>query len=139
MEIHIYTAGLFDGEGTVTLTKRGKSRLPIVSVTSTTYELLQFLKQTYGGTISKQKVYKKHHKQSWSWKAAYDTAISFLSSITPYLKEPAKRYRAQLILSEYKSLTKRNGKYSQEELSQKIDFEHRFFHPSTPVKEPMSL
>jgi hypothetical protein len=130
----IYTAGLIDGEGTITLThkRNNQFRSPCVSVSSTTLELVQFLEKTYGGSISKHKVYRDHHKQSYSWKVHYNQAISFLTKVTPYLKEPEKLRRANLILTGYKSVTKRNGKYSSDELEAKLAFEDVFFHPSTP-------
>lgn len=54
-----YLAGLFDGEGTVTLTKRISSnqfRTPTLSLTSTTKELVDLCKEHFGGWI----VHKKH-------------------------------------------------------------------------------
>lgn len=133
-EQHIYTAGLIDGEGTVGLVSNNHNqhRSPCVSVSSTTPELVKFLKETYGGSVSRHKTYQDHHKPSWSWKVTHDRALSFLEQVSPYLKEPEKIRRASLILSEYKSVTVRNGKYSPTALKVKEDFEYRFFHPSTP-------
>ena len=130
----IYTAGLIDGEGTIGLVKANKNQFksPYVSVSSTTFELVDYLKNTYGGYISKHKVYQDHHKQSYSWKINFHKAIEFIKNILPYLKEPEKIRRANLIINEYSKVTKRNGKYSSNELKSKLDFEYRFFHPSEP-------
>lgn len=137
MEInHAYAAGLMDGEGTITLSyshKEKKYRTPIVSVSSTTYELLEFMQQSYGGHISKHKVYKDHHKQSWSWKIPYNQALLMLEKILPFMKEPTKIYRANLLLTQYKDLTPRNGKYTPEMHEAKLAFEHSFFHPSSTI------
>ncbi len=131
MEEDIYAAGLFDGEGTVTLsTANGKFRHPVVSVSSTTFCLLEFLQTHYGGHISKHKAYKEHHAASWSWKARYDEALAFLEKVLPYLKEPEKRRRALLLIQDYKKVTRRNGQYSPEQLKEKLALEQRFFHPS---------
>ena len=75
-----YTAGLMDGEGTITLTviNKGKYRAPSVSVTSTTPELLTYLKENFGGCVCKQKTYKEHHKPSNEWKVRYDAAYRFI-------------------------------------------------------------
>ncbi len=128
----IYTAGLFDGEGTVTLaTANGKFRYPVVSVSSTTLCLLAFLQQTYGGHISKHKAYQDHHKPSWSWKTTHDNALVFLEKILPYLKEPEKLRRAILLTQNYKSVTQRNGKYTSRQLELKLALEQEFFHPSS--------
>ena len=127
----IYTAGLFDGEGTVTLaTANGKFRYPVVSVSSTTLILLEFLQQHYGGHISVHKKYQDHHQVSWSWKTTHDNALLFLEKILPYLKEPEKRRRAILLTQKYKTVTQRNGKYSKEQQEAKLALEQEFFHPS---------
>jgi hypothetical protein len=131
MEEDIYAAGLFDGEGTVTLsTANGKFRYPVASVSSTTLCLLEFLQTHYGGHISKHKTYKKHHTASWSWKVRYDEALVFLEKVLPYLKEPEKRRRTLLLIQDYKRVTRRNGRYSSEQLEEKLTLEQRFFHPS---------
>jgi len=125
-----YTAGLFDGEGTVTLSRphsRDKYRAPTVSMTSTSKELLDFLVQEFGGFIVKQKVYKSHHKQSWSWRLKHRTAINFLLEISPYLREKSKIRRAKLICTTYLEVTPRNGKYSDEMKAKKLLFEEDFF------------
>lgn len=129
-ETIIYTAGLFDGEGTVTLCKvdsKSQLRRPSISMSSTSLELLQFLKEEFGGSISKHKKYKKHHRQSWSWSLCYDSAIKFMELIYPYIKELKKRKRMKMILDNYKNLTPRNGQYSQDELIAKLSFQEEFF------------
>lgn len=134
MEDLAYAAGLFDGEGTVTLSKQkasAKFRTPTVSVSSTTLSLLEFLKELFGGSIVAQKVYQDHHKQSWSWKLDYNRALNFLCQILPFMREPDKIRRAKLLLEVYPSITPRNGKYTEEMIQSKLEFEHEFFHPST--------
>lgn len=123
-----------DGEGTVTLSRRngGKFRSPVVSMSSTTHELVEFMKTSFGGCISSHKTYKLHHKPSWVWKVTGDSAINFLLSVSPHMREPEKLRRSNLILTQYKEVTKRNGKYTAEEQEDKLAFEALFFHPSTP-------
>ena len=124
-----YTAGLFDGEGTVTMAHRssGEWKAPAVQLSSTSIELLQFLKQHYGGFISKIPKRESHHKQAWVWSCIYVRAIAFLTHIYPYVKEAAKRKRIKLLIEEYPKVTKRNGQYSDEEKRQKRAFENEFF------------
>lgn len=130
-----YAAGLIDGEGTITLGRKHSScrfRSPIISMSSTTVELVNFMKSTFGGCISNHKTYQSHHKSSYSWRLSYDKAIEIMSLLIPFLREPEKRRRVLLILSTYKSVTKRNGKYPLELEVLKFQFEQEFFHPSTP-------
>jgi hypothetical protein len=133
---YAYLAGLFDGEGTVTLSKNNSSdrfRIPVISISSTTLNLLELCKSTFGGFISTQKVYKEHYKQSWSWKVNYDAAINAAILLIPYIQEPQKKRRLQLIIDHYKEVTPRNGKYTEEMLLIKSSFETEFFHPSNTV------
>lgn len=133
-----YTAGIIDGEGTITLTIKKSAlnnrnfRMPVVSVSSTTLEILTFLKENYGGHISSHKIYKDHHKQSWSWKLTYNDAIDLCEKIHPLLLEPEKRRRAKMLVTEYRSVTKRNGRYTESDLEAKHNFQERFLHPSAP-------
>ena len=128
-----YIAGIIDGEGSIMLLKTHATDMfkkPYISVTSTSFEIIDFLQSMFPGTVCNQKVYKQHHKPSRVWKLSYDKAIDFLTQVYPYLKENSKRHRANLIISEYKTLTKRNGMYSKDEIKAKLDFESRFHHPS---------
>ena len=55
-----------------------------------------------------------------------------LERIVPYLRVPEKVNRANLVLTRYKDVTPRNGKYSDVQHETKLEFEYSFFHPSTP-------
>lgn len=124
-----YTAGLIDGEGSVTLLRSKKSdkfRHPVVSLTSTSRELIDFLTSEFGGTVKNQKVYKSHHKTSWVWTLRWNSAIDFLERIRPFMKESSKCKRADLLINSYKDNTNRNGKYTQEQIEKKLEFETAF-------------
>ena len=126
-----YAAGLFDGEGSITLTRKrkvDKFRTVCVSISSTSYELLQFMIDNYGGHIIKKKKYQDHHKQAWSWKLERVKAISFIKKIYPYMIEGKKKGRASLVIQKYKKVTTRGGKYSDEMYQRKIEFEKEFFN-----------
>ena len=129
--IDAYTAGLIDGEGTITMSRNkstDKFRHPVVSMSSTTYGLLQFLKDNYGGVICKQKTYNVKHKQAWSWRITHNTAIDCLLRVEKYLLEPEKKRRSIIITKVYKNITHRNGKYNNEEIRIKKDFENNFLN-----------
>lgn len=135
-ELYAYLAGLFDGEGTVSLGRRNstdKFRHPTLSMTSTTPDLLEICRLTFGGKIRKQKRYKPHHKPAQVWTCRYDSAIIAIEKMLPFIREPSKRDRMQFILSNYKLVTPRNGKYSETALQEKLQFEYDFFHPSNSM------
>jgi hypothetical protein len=129
----VYTAALIDGEGSVLLTRHHTTeyRSPAVVIPSTTHCFMAYLKRTFGGTVSTKRVYKKGHSKSWSWAVGHDRAINLLRSVLPYLKHPEKIRRARLIISQYKAVTVRNGRYTKKQLARKIKFERLFLNRST--------
>lgn len=133
MKEYPYAAGLFDGEGTVTLSKKNASskfRHPVLSMTSTTYELVVFMQRLFGGYISEHTKKNKKHSMAWSWKVSFKQAVDACEHLYPLLKEPEKIRRMWLIVKHFRKVTVRNGRYTDKELSKKLQFEHDFFHPS---------
>ena len=129
LEDRIYTAALVDGEGSVLLTsaRHNEHRHPVVVIPSTTYAFMRYLKSTFGGCISRKKKYKRHHKDSWNWSVTNDAALHLMSLLIRFMKEPKKRKRVLLLLSGYKKVTVRNGRYTPKQLRAKLQFERRFF------------
>jgi hypothetical protein len=126
---HAYTAGLIDGEGSIMLCRLSKNqayRYPFVSVTSTTLALCEFLKTNYNGYICTKKLYAKHHKQAWHWNVSSNAALDMIKLIRPYMLEPSKVRRIDLLLAKYKILTPANGYYTSEQHLAKLAFEEEF-------------
>ena len=127
-----YLAGMIDGEGAVTLTKTSSEselRLPRLGVASTSKELVEYLENTFGGTISSKKTYEDHHKKSFCWMARYNKCLELLKAVLPYLRENSKKRRARLLVNHYKDITPRNGKYTDKQKERKLKFQKHFFHP----------
>lgn len=112
-----YIAGIIDGEGSIMLTRLHKNQYhsPCVSIASTDSELLQWVKVTIGsGKITSKKNYNEEkHKNSYTYTIIYDDAINLLKDIEPYLVISKKKARAQHIISKYKKVTLRNGRYNE--------------------------
>lgn len=128
--LYSYLAGLFDGEGSVMLMKRHSSdifKLPTLSMTSTTYELLAICKSTFGGSIRRQKVSQAHYKPSWIWTCRYNRALNAISKLLPFIREPEKYRKMNLLLNRYKLVTIRNGKYTEDQKQAKLQLEHDFY------------
>ena len=120
-----YTAGLIDGEGTVTLTRKHKNenRQLCISISSTEIDLLDFVLTATGvGKITNKKASKSIHSHSYAYAVYNRHALALLEQVLPYLKS-YKRDRAALIIKDYLSVTPRNGKYSDEILVKKRIFE----------------
>lgn len=125
-----YIAGIIDGEGSIMLIKYHSNEFPspCVSIASTTMELLEWLKKTVGaGVIIHKKNYKPEiHKECYSYVLKFDAAINLMKDIYPYLIIKVKKKRAKLIIDKYKSVTPRNGRYSDEMLILKEQFYKEF-------------
>ncbi|WP_346935510.1 hypothetical protein [Clostridium sp.] len=127
-----YIAGIIDGEGSIMLQRFHTNQYPApcVSIASTTIELLTWLKDTIGyGVIIKKKNYNpEKHKLSYSFVIKQNNAIKLLEDIYPYLIIESKRKRAEMIITQYKSLTPRNGRYTDELLAKKEMFYEEFIN-----------
>lgn len=111
-----YIAGLIDGEGTVTLTRkhRNENRQLCVSISSTERPMLEFVKHSMGvGKITNKRTSKPIHSPSYTYAVYNRQALDLLRDALPWLKS-YKRDRAELILQDYIRLTPRNGKYTRE-------------------------
>jgi hypothetical protein len=127
-----YISGIIDGEGSIMLLKFHNNQFPspCVSVASTSIELLVWLKSKIGyGTIKAKKNYKpSKHENSFTYTIRYNNAINLLELIEPFLVIPSKKTRAQMILNEYKQITPRNGRYSNQLVLAKEDLYKRFMN-----------
>ncbi|MBE6059348.1 MAG: hypothetical protein E7215_04130 [Clostridium sulfidigenes] len=127
-----YVAGIIDGEGSIMLQRFHTNQYPApcVSIASTTIELLTWLKDTIGyGVIIKKKNYNpEKHKLSYSFVIKQNNAIKLLEDIYPYLIIESKRKRAKMIITQYKALTPRNGRYTDEQLAKKEMFYEEFIN-----------
>ena len=120
-----YIAGLIDGEGTVTLTRKHKNenRHLCISISSTEINLLDFVLTATGvGKITNKRVTKSHHTHSYTYAVYNRQALTLLEQTLPFLKS-YKRDLAALILKDYLSVSHRNGKYIDEILVRKKEFE----------------
>lgn len=119
-----YIAGLIDGEGTVTLTRkhRNENRQLCVSISSTEKPMLEFVEHSTGvGKITNKRTSKSIHSPSYTYAVYNRQALDLLREVLPWLKS-YKRERAVLILQDYVRLTPRNGKYTQGLLKRRQDF-----------------
>lgn len=121
-------AGLVDGEGSVCLTRRkaNEHRSPSISVPNCAATLTSWMWVTFGGSLSGKRPSKSNHRLSTVWSLSGDKALEVLRLIRPYMREPEKCRRADLLLRDYKRVTSRNGKYAAEALRKKRSFERDF-------------
>jgi len=103
-----YIAGLIDGEGTITLSRRhaNDGRQLVISISSTERPILDFARERIAFTYS----------------IGNRQALKLLLQIEPFLRS-YKRQRAALVRDCYVLLTPRNGKYTPELLAARKRFE----------------
>lgn len=123
-----YIAGLVDGEGSVTLTRRhrNENRQLAVTISSTERPLLEFVLTATGvGRITNKARSKPHHSNSYAYAVHNRQALQVLQQIRPYLLS-YKSARSDLALQDYVRLTPRNGKYNLQQMTQRKEFEKQF-------------
>lgn len=122
-----YIAGLIDGEGTVTLSRRhrNENRQLVVSISNTDRPLLEYVLNTAGaGKITGKKTSQSHHTPSYTYAISNRQALALLKQTIPYLKT-YKAKRSEIILRDYIRLTPRNGCYTPDIKQARTDFEHK--------------
>jgi hypothetical protein len=125
LEVAAYIAGLIDGEGTVTLTRlhANEHRRIVVSIANTEYQILRFvIDQVGAGKITRKKTTSDRHTPSYCYAVTSRQALALLRQIAPHLQS-YKRQRAELALRSYELLTPRNGKYTRDQLADRLNFE----------------
>ena len=113
-----YIAGLIDGEGTISLSKKHKfdNRQLVVSISNTERNLLNYVQETVGaGRITNKRTSRVNHTPSFTYSISNRQALDLLKQITPYLKS-YKFGRATLVLDHYVRLTPRNGRYTAKQI-----------------------
>jgi hypothetical protein len=130
LEYVAYIAGFTDGEGSVKLEKKYSSspyRRPVVSISNNERSILEWIQSHFGGVICEKKPAKPEHNTNYEIAWEHNAALYVLEKIIPYMKHPKKKARAQYLLDNYKRVTLRNGRYNEEEMVRKLDFERGFF------------
>jgi hypothetical protein len=124
-----YIAGLIDGEGTITLSRRHARDLRqlVVGIANTERALLEFVLQSVkAGKITRKTTAAEHHTPSFAYSISNRQALSLLKQLHPFLRSH-KRERAGLVLSRYVEIVPRNGKYRAGDRVLRDEFERQFF------------
>ena len=124
-----YAAGLFDGEGSISLVRQKNNRWhsPQVAVASNDYEVLSWFQKRFGGSIVTKQPRMSTHSVSYDWRLTDRRALAFLKLIRPYLVIERKIRRIDLLLNDYVACTPRNGRYTDEMAERKQVLIETFF------------
>ena len=80
-----YVAGIVDGEGSIGFGKTRGTIFPRVFVTNTNLDLLNALKDQFGGDINPLSLRKENWAQGYTWRLSWTKAVEFIRRIEPYL------------------------------------------------------
>jgi hypothetical protein len=101
-----YIAGLFDGEGYITVNKNKKTFIPIIGIKMNGFNLLKKLNTEFGGYFYQRKKYINRPLTEWTLRGAFQV-IPFLKKIEPFLI--IKKEQAQLCLELCNTYSIRNS------------------------------
>lgn len=134
-----YLAGLIDGEGTVTLSRRhsNERRQLVISIASTERDIVDWVLDEIGaGKVTRKRTVSERHAPSYTYSIANRQALALLQQVVPYLRS-YKRTRAGMALAHYVSLTPRNGKYNTAQDAARTKFESEFLAvKANPARMP---
>lgn len=119
-----YTAGLIDGEGSIMMSKTHRNnpfRTPVVMVSNNCVELLEWLRETFGGTVITKK--KSGAKE---WRCKWQVAVAICEICLPHLKIGYKAARARLIVNRYNAVCSVNGYYDDDAKAKRLAFDAEF-------------
>lgn len=128
-----YIAGLFDGEGSVTITRRKQWNyfFLTITITNTNKDVISKLQELLGGSVH-HKIYKNpKYKQGWYWQANTKRAGLILEKLLPYLI--IKRGKAEIAIQFQNHIRKgfkqgtdgRAVALSEDEIKERLEFKGR--------------
>jgi hypothetical protein len=106
-----YLAGLIDGEGTVTLTRRhaNERRQIVLSISSTERALVEWTLMSIGvGKITGKRTSSAAHAPGLTCSVSNQQALNVLCQVVGYMRS-YKQLRARLALARYDESTPRSG------------------------------
>lgn len=96
-----WAAGLFEGEGTITIALRSSDetyRL-VVTMGNTDPEVVAFFQDRWPSWVQPAYGERPGRKPAWTWTAAGPRAEAFVRAIQPYLRTARVRAKAELALA----------------------------------------
>jgi len=94
-ELCAYAAGFVDGEGCICFTRRKYGYYPVIQVSNTNKDVLDFLVMVFGGKVGKKSDNTDKWKAQYVWRLFGPRAVEFLRLIHPYLL--VKRTQAETV------------------------------------------
>ena len=107
-----WTAALLEGEGSFLFTKGGGRK---ISCHMTDLDVLERLREFWGGTIAPTKKRKEHWKDAWVWTVYGQRAHDLTILIVPFLLA-RRTMQANRLLDSYKNCRVERGRLNREKI-----------------------
>lgn len=128
-----YISGFFDADGHITLStmNKGKNKTVCVGFTNIDLKLLEEIKEFIdgqilgSGSISKRTSKEEHHSTCYNLVYRYNLALLVAEKINS--KHYKKSKKIKHVLNDYKKVTPRNGKYTEDMKKIREKFVNEFF------------
>jgi hypothetical protein len=128
-----YISGFFDADGHITLSamNKGKNKTICVGFTNIDLKLLEEIKEFIDnqisgkGTITKRTSKEEHHSTCYNLIYRYNLGLLVVENINS--KHYKKSKKINLVLNDYKKVTPRNGKYTEDMIKIREKFINEFF------------
>ena len=127
-----YISGFFDADGHITLCATNKKeKTTHVGFTNIDIKLLEEVRDfilseiNVKGVISKRTSKKENHSDCYNLVYRYDAALKVSEKLNS--RHFKKKEKIKLVLSTYKSVTPRNGKYTEDLKEKREKFVNDFF------------
>jgi hypothetical protein len=123
-----WAAGIVDGEGSVTLDKKGKTyRQPALTVYSTDLPIIDTLHRLFGGIVQHVPIRANMRKPGWFWKLCGAQCLPCLKILLPYMRCSKKRERAKFLLANWRRVVTPNGRYTDKQKVARLKVQEDFF------------
>lgn len=92
-------AGMFEGEGTVSINRVGQHFRCICTLTNTDREIVDAFQAQWPGWIVTPKAPRKiEHRAAYIWNVGAEQLVMFLEDVAPFFRTTSRRERAALVL-----------------------------------------
>jgi hypothetical protein len=102
-----WAAGLFEGEGCISVRRSSKYVVLRCAVAMTDEEAVRFFHERWNGSVH-YRDYKASQKPAWAWEVNARLAASFLTDLLPFFRTQRVRRKAELAL-EFQAQKLRGG------------------------------
>lgn len=116
-EVLAYVAGLFDGEGSISFQRNSKTLYIRASISNTDRAVLEFLQQTFGGSVVTLKRVNPEWKVGQQWILTWSRAVLFLKAIQPWSRVKSAQIEVGLRWGE---LRPGSGKWTPDVTQQRV-------------------